>query len=248
MFKIKLGLKSFQTHSIQKCKYQIGGIVNYLKNSSASFQPTVTKSQFFHENREKGAEDFFAPPLTKKCDVTLRKTPDSNLPRVEGRLRSSIFAESLVLAGSPFTVARKGHSKLRFHEQVYFRDPTFYKQGIFHTGVHKPGSQDTKKGNDFLDRESDHTRKVPGDKKSTFVKGFLGVTPLPRLLRKMTTLRSPHIDKKSREQFEWKREKAQIHFHLNSVAQISLALFILTHSRFPGVEVEIGIESKTYFA
>ena len=88
--------------------------------------------------------------------------------------------------------------------------------------------------------------KVKTPKKPT--RDFFGITPLPKLVKKFTTLRSPHIDKKSREQFEWKREKAQIYFHLNSVAQISLALFILTHSHFPGVEVEIGVESKTYFA
>ena len=79
------------------------------------------------------------------------------------------------------------------------------------------------------------------------VETFSRITPFPTLVKKITTLRSPHIDKKSREQFEWKREKAQIHFSLSSVAQISFVLFILTHSRFPGVEIEIGVESRTYF-
>ena len=71
---------------------------------------------------------------------------------------------------------------------------------------------------------------------------------LPTLVKKVTTLRSPHIDKKSREQFEWKREKAEICFNLDFAAQVSFVLFVLTHSRFPGVEIEIGVESKTYFA
>ncbi|RYX83612.1 30S ribosomal protein S10 [bacterium] len=71
--------------------------------------------------------------------------------------------------------------------------------------------------------------------------------PLPTTVKKITTLRSPHIDKKSREQFEWKRQKAQISFDLNSAPQISFVLFVLNHSRFPGVEIEIGVESKTYF-
>lgn len=141
MFKIKVGLKSFQTRSIQRCEYQIGQIVHYLKESPALYQ-----------------------------------------------------------------------SMREFN----------------------PGT-----GN---------RNKVLNDKKSTLMRGFFSTTPLPTLVKKITTLRSPHIDKKSREQFEWKREKAQIHFYLNSVSQISLVLFILMHSRFPGVELEIGIESKTYFA
>ena len=153
MFKIKVGLKSFQTHSIQKCKYQIGQIVYYLKQSSV-------------------------PSQSKSLSSCSKEDSDKIL----------------------------------------------------------------------LNQEINHTKKVLSEKRVTLLKGLIGITPLPTRVKKITTLRSPHIDKKSREQFEWKREKAQIDFHLTSVPQISLVLFILLHSRFPGVEVEIGVESKTYFA
>ena len=88
---------------------------------------------------------------------------------------------------------------------------------------------------------------APSNRKTNRGESLLRNIPLPTQVKKITTLRSPHIDKKSREQFEWKRQKAQISFDLNSGPQISFVLFVLNHSRFPGVEIEIGVESKTYF-
>jgi hypothetical protein len=70
---------------------------------------------------------------------------------------------------------------------------------------------------------------------------------LPRLKKKWTVLRSPHIDKKSREQFEWTRCKEKIHI-FSTQRKITLYLLsILRHSEIPGVELGLQLNFLTYF-
>jgi len=65
-----------------------------------------------------------------------------------------------------------------------------------------------------------------------------GPIPLPRRIVKFTVNRSPHIDKKSREQFEIRTYKVLIHIdHLNGST-----VDTLMHGSLPaGVGVEIKI-------
>jgi len=66
-----------------------------------------------------------------------------------------------------------------------------------------------------------------------------GPIPLPTKTRRWTVLRSPHVDKKSREQFELKTHKRVIDI-LDSRAQTVDAL---TKLDLPaGVDVEIKVE------
>lgn len=65
---------------------------------------------------------------------------------------------------------------------------------------------------------------------------------IPTLLKRYTVERSPHIDKKSREQFELKRYKAQIIVSLNNSLKTSIFLYLLKNSLFPGVELQISIQ------
>lgn len=72
-------------------------------------------------------------------------------------------------------------------------------------------------------------------------------TVLPIQLKKFTVLRSPHIDKSSREQFQQKTYKKII--QLNSVNQ-PIAYFlvdILKNSELVGIELEINIKFLEYF-
>jgi small subunit ribosomal protein S10 len=72
-------------------------------------------------------------------------------------------------------------------------------------------------------------------------------TVLPIQLKKFTVLRSPHIDKNSREQFQQKTYKKII--QLNSINH-SLAYFlidILKNSELVGIELEINIKFLEYF-
>ena len=68
-----------------------------------------------------------------------------------------------------------------------------------------------------------------------------GPIPLPSKTQRWTVLRSPHIDKKSREQFELKTHKRLI----DITDSRSQTVDALTKLDLPaGVDVEIKVESK----
>ena len=69
--------------------------------------------------------------------------------------------------------------------------------------------------------------------------------PLPLVRRKCTLLRSPHVHKKSREQFEWCRRKAEIVIHMESRKHLLFLLFFLRNSRFPGCELKITLYHRS---
>ena len=72
------------------------------------------------------------------------------------------------------------------------------------------------------------------------------VISLPTLKKKFTVLRSPHIDKKSREQFEWTRYKKSIFLDFQKISVFSLFIFLLKNSSFPGVQIEIHLKHSTF--
>lgn len=69
---------------------------------------------------------------------------------------------------------------------------------------------------------------------------------LPQQTKKMTILRSPHIDKKSQEQFEIKSYKTNIILTVNQLETSLLLIDILKNSNIFGVEVEISLNFKGY--
>ena len=69
--------------------------------------------------------------------------------------------------------------------------------------------------------------------------------PLPSHTEKFTLLRSPHIDKKSREQFERHTYKGQIRLLLWNKRLLLLLLFLLKNSEFPGIELTITVIYST---
>ena len=69
---------------------------------------------------------------------------------------------------------------------------------------------------------------------------------LPVHRKKITILRSPHIDKKSREQFEWRRHKMVVKMISNSPTITYLLFFFLKDAEFPGVELKISVKFSTF--
>lgn len=67
---------------------------------------------------------------------------------------------------------------------------------------------------------------------------IIGPVPLPTRINKFTVLRSPHVDKKSREQFEIRTHKRMMDI-LDPTQQTVDALMKLDLS--PGVDVEIKL-------
>ena len=77
--------------------------------------------------------------------------------------------------------------------------------------------------------------------------GFVLYTSFPSSKKKLTVLRSPHIDKKSREQFQRHVYKSQISVSSDNREIPSLLLFLLKNSEFPGVELKIASKFSTPF-
>ena len=67
--------------------------------------------------------------------------------------------------------------------------------------------------------------------------------------RKMfTVLRSPHIDKKSREHFQWRQSKMTVFLEFKKPGEWDLFLFILENARLPGVQLLVGCQYSTFCA
>jgi ribosomal protein S10 len=77
--------------------------------------------------------------------------------------------------------------------------------------------------------------------------GFAFYTSFPSSEKKLTVLRSPHIDKKSREQFQRHVYKSQISVFSGNREIPSLLLFLLKNSEFPGVQLKIASKFSTPF-
>ena len=69
---------------------------------------------------------------------------------------------------------------------------------------------------------------------------------LPKKIKKFTVIRSPHIDKKSREQFEMRRFKKLLILKIDNQNTTLLFLEILKNLRFYGVEMQINIKFSSF--
>ncbi len=70
---------------------------------------------------------------------------------------------------------------------------------------------------------------------------------LPKHLQKITLLKSPHIDKKSKEQFEIKNYKSILYLNTKNIQNIYLLIYMLKNSEFSGVEIQIFTKYSTFF-
>lgn len=68
----------------------------------------------------------------------------------------------------------------------------------------------------------------------------------PKNLKKITVLRSPHIDKKSREQFQMRTHKKTINVLIPNKTILLMIFEILKTFQFSGVENECLLEFSTY--
>ena len=74
-----------------------------------------------------------------------------------------------------------------------------------------------------------------------------GYTGLPTLKKIFTVLSSPHIDKKSREQFEWVRFKNRISIFCISRNLTVFIFSLIKYSQFPGIELQLRIRYTTHW-
>ena len=67
----------------------------------------------------------------------------------------------------------------------------------------------------------------------------------PSQCKKFTLLSSPHVHKKSREQFEWVRKKGEMALKFHRRKDLLFLLFFLQNTQFPGVELKITLLLST---
>ena len=103
----------------------------------------------------------------------------------------------------------------------------------------KEGKGTTVKGCNNLVRMDQGIRVHNPCVSNTTCKQSFSYQPLPSHIEKFTLLRSPHIDKKSREQFERHTYKGQIQILLWNRRLLLLLLFLLKNSEFPGIELTV---------
>ena len=69
--------------------------------------------------------------------------------------------------------------------------------------------------------------------------------PLPNNKRKITVLKSPHVHKKAREQFELLKKKSCIQIRTATQKDALLIIWLVNNSKFPGVETKLNIKYYT---
>ena len=74
-----------------------------------------------------------------------------------------------------------------------------------------------------------------------------GQISLPTKIKKITVLRSPHIDKKSREQFQLKKYKHSMIITAVNFQDVLIFFEILKNAQLIGIELEINIKFIEYF-
>jgi len=84
----------------------------------------------------------------------------------------------------------------------------------------------------------DPTQQNSGDK---------NVVSLPTKRSHITVLRSPHIDKKSREQFVLKRVQRFVRYTFQKAQDVYAFLFGLKNLECSGVELKVSLRSWNYF-
>ncbi len=76
----------------------------------------------------------------------------------------------------------------------------------------------------------------------------ISIFNVPSTKKKYTVERSPHIDKKSREQFEIKKYKTILTLKINNNITLQLISFILKNSIYPGIQISFSTEFRSYIA
>ena len=104
-------------------------------------------------------------------------------------------------------------------------------------------------------KSNDHSNLANGQKKIQLLFNELGnstkiqsAITLPNQKSYITVLRSPHIDKKSREQFVYKTSKMSIYLNFNDSVGLDTFIFALNQIEIPGVEMKIMTKEWRYLS
>jgi small subunit ribosomal protein S10 len=74
----------------------------------------------------------------------------------------------------------------------------------------------------------------------------ISTSSLPIKIKKWTVLRSPHIDKKSREQFEMREFQKVFTIKFSSAKEMNIFLKSLIHSEFYSTGLRLALKNQSY--
>ena len=124
----------------------------------------------------------------------------------------------LMMKSPALCLAKQGGKSLRKNE-------VFSNQGVF-CGAKQRGVLYYQNNDSFVGNRHCKVTKM-------------SFTSFPKKRKLFTVLRSPHIDKKSREQFQFIFHKLKLVLSGKNDNKTNLFIFLLKNSEFPGVEIEI---------
>lgn len=100
---------------------------------------------------------------------------------------------------------------------------------------------------DYLNTEKELLRTLEeSGKKKEKDKNRGNSISLPLKRKRFTVLRSPHIDKKSREHFELRSRKTRLSFSFTQKRFLSFFIFLLKNSKFPASQLELCLTDSTF--
>ena len=98
-----------------------------------------------------------------------------------------------------------------------------------------------------FEKERVEQARVQMESLLTLIPGQVTSVVFPKDRRLMTLLRSPHIDKKSREQFEQLSQTLKLFISFQSPPATLLFMTLLKDGEFPGVELTLSLSTTSEF-
>lgn len=145
------------------------------------------------------------------------------------------------------TVNPKGSSPLTFMHGLFQNRQQRLSSGFPLLGTpSKPVKQPTQLNR--LVEENTHQLLSCTSPSDAIRKSRISYITLPRSQKSFTVLRSPHIDKKSREQYQIQTHRCRIDISFWCKDKASLLLFLLRNSEFPGTQLRIQVTYSTPFS
>ena len=251
---INIEIRSYDSLSINKSKAAILAINRYIKGLRASLvkaksakNSKVIKNSFSglleeqqsnsHNKCKSDKRNSTFPPI----DLSYSETGGVLCEAIKRDLRDRDPSHGHV--GHHVSVAKGAQRTGKEHKGVLKKNATIGTQIALRVPTHKQVSSNSNKLVSYV-QSNKNVPRVTVTSNKLLEKYF----SFPTKRKMFTVLRSPHIDKKSREHFQWKQSKMTVFLEFKKPGEWDLFLFILENARLPGVQLLVGCQYSTFCA
>ena len=236
---INIEIRSYDSLSINKSKAAILAINRYIKGLRASLvRAKSAKNSKVIKNSFSGLLKEQQSNSHNKCKSDKRNStfPPINLSYSE---TGGVLCKAIKRDRSHQVSVAKGAQRTgKKHKGVLKKNATIGTQIALRVPTHKQVSSNSNKLVTVTVPRVTVTSNKLVEKYFSF----------PTKRKMFTVLRSPHIDKKSREHFQWKQSKMTVFLKFKKPGEWDLFLFILENARLPGVQLLVGCQYSTFCA